>query len=101
GVRIGRLLWLMASACRGERRPAITSQVMASSRAACRIAGMTTTAIQPATVGDVLRDWRKRRRFSQMDLAGEAEISTRHLSFVESGRAAPSRDMLMRLAEPL
>jgi len=62
---------------------------------------MTTTAIQPVTVGDVLRDWRKRRHFSQMDLAGEAEISTRHLSFVESGRAAPSRDMLMRLAEPL
>lgn len=52
-------------------------------------------------VGDVLRDWRQRRRFSQLDLAGEAEISTRHLSFVESGRAAPSRDMLLRLAEPL
>ena len=52
-------------------------------------------------VGDVLRDWRQRRRFSQLDLASEAEISTRHLSFVESGRAAPSRDMLLRLAEPL
>ncbi|UIJ70712.1 helix-turn-helix domain-containing protein [Aurantimonas sp. HBX-1] len=53
------------------------------------------------TVGDVLRDWRRRRRLSQMQLAGEADVSTRHLSFVESGRAAPSRDMLMRLAEPL
>ncbi len=42
-----------------------------------------------------------RRRLSQLDLAGEAEISTRHLSFVESGRASPSREMLMRLAEPL
>ncbi|MBB4004151.1 helix-turn-helix domain-containing protein [Aurantimonas endophytica] len=59
---------------------------------------MTTTS---DTVGDVLRDWRRRRRLSQMALAGEADISTRHLSFVESGRAAPSREMLMRLAEPL
>ncbi|MBB6229271.1 helix-turn-helix domain-containing protein [Polymorphobacter multimanifer] len=53
------------------------------------------------TVGDLLRGWRQRRRFSQMDLAGDAEISTRHLSFVESGRASPSREMLLRLAEPL
>lgn len=54
-----------------------------------------------STVGDVLREWRRRRGFSQMGLAGEASVSTRHLSFVESGRAAPSRDMLLRLAEPL
>ncbi|MFH6785476.1 MULTISPECIES: helix-turn-helix domain-containing protein [Methylobacterium] len=53
------------------------------------------------TVGDVLRDWRKRRRFSQLDLALEAEVSVRHLSFVESGRSAASRDMLLRLAERL
>ncbi|MBO9882220.1 helix-turn-helix transcriptional regulator [Xanthomonas sp. D-109] len=59
---------------------------------------MTTHAI---TVGDVLRDWRARRRLSQLDLACAAEVSTRHLSFVESGRAAPSRDLLLRLAEPL
>lgn len=52
-------------------------------------------------VGTILRDWRARRRFSQMDLAGEAAVSTRHLSFVESGRAAPSRELLLRLAEPL
>src|SRR6195952_567023 len=51
-------------------------------------------------VGNVLRDWRQRRRFSQLELACEAEISTRHLSFVESGRASPSREMLLRLAEP-
>lgn len=56
---------------------------------------------EPSTVGDVLRDWRRRRRFCQMELAGEASISTRHLSFVEGGRAAPSRDMLLRLAEAL
>lgn len=53
------------------------------------------------TVGDILRNWRQRRRFSQMSLANEAEISTRHLSFVESGRSRPSREMLQRLAEPL
>jgi transcriptional regulator with XRE-family HTH domain len=48
-----------------------------------------------------LRHWRQRRRLSQLDLAGEAEISTRHLSYVETGRAAPSREMVLRLAEQL
>jgi transcriptional regulator with XRE-family HTH domain len=52
-------------------------------------------------VGDLLREWRQRRRLSQLDLALEAEISTRHLSFVESGRAQPSREMVMHLAERL
>ena len=55
----------------------------------------------PTTVGDLLRAWRARRRFSQLDLACEAEVSTRHLSFVETGRAQPSREMLLRLAERL
>ena len=58
-------------------------------------------AIQNGSVGELLRDWRARRRLSQLDLAGEADVSARHLSFVESGRAAPSRDLLLRLAEPL
>jgi transcriptional regulator with XRE-family HTH domain len=58
-------------------------------------------ATQVQTVGTILRDWRARRRLSQMDLAGEAQVSTRHLSFVESGRATPSRELLLRLAEPL
>jgi transcriptional regulator with XRE-family HTH domain len=52
-------------------------------------------------VGDLLREWRQRRRLSQLDLACEADISTKHLSFVESGRAKPSRDMVLRLAERL
>lgn len=56
---------------------------------------------QAHTVGGLLRDWRARRRLSQLDLACEAEVSTRHLSFIECGRASPSRDLLMRLAEPL
>src|SRR6201990_1868888 len=56
---------------------------------------------QPAHVGEHLREWRQRRHLSQLDLAGDAEISARHLSFVETGRAAPSREMVMRLAERL
>jgi transcriptional regulator with XRE-family HTH domain len=52
-------------------------------------------------VGDQLREWRRRRRMSQLDLACEADISTRHLSFVETGRSAPSREMILRLAEQL
>ena len=48
-----------------------------------------------------LREWRQRRHLSQLDLAGDADISARHLSFVETGRAAPSRDMVLKLAERL
>ncbi len=55
----------------------------------------------PPAVGTLLRQWRQRRRLSQLDLALEAEVSTRHLSYVETGRAAPSREMLLRLAERL
>src|SRR4051812_12929969 len=56
---------------------------------------------QPVHIGDHLREWRQRRHLSQLDLAVEAEISARHLSFVETGRAAPSRDMVLKLAERL
>ena len=55
----------------------------------------------PSAVGHHLRDWRQRRRMSQLDLALEAEISTRHLSFMETGRAQPSREMVLRLADRL
>lgn len=58
-------------------------------------------AMQPNSVGGLLRDWRVRRRLSQLALACEAEISARHLSFVENGRSSPSREMLLRLAETL
>ena len=57
------------------------------------------TLAQP--VGGLLREWRQRRRLSQLDLACEADISTKHLSFLETGRAAPSREMVLRLAEQL
>jgi transcriptional regulator with XRE-family HTH domain len=53
------------------------------------------------TAGNLLRTWRQRRRMSQLELALEAEVSQRHLSFVESGRSAPSRDMILHLAERL
>jgi transcriptional regulator with XRE-family HTH domain len=52
-------------------------------------------------VGRLLRSWRMRRRLSQLELAVEAEISQRHLSFIESGRSQPSREMLLRVAEQL
>lgn len=58
------------------------------------------THTKPA-VGALIRDWRQMRHLSQLDLALEAEISQKHLSFVESGRSQPSRDMVLRLAEHL
>jgi transcriptional regulator with XRE-family HTH domain len=53
------------------------------------------------TFGPLLREWRQRRRISQLDLSLEGNISTRHLSFLETGRAKPSRDMVLNLAEQL
>lgn len=63
---------------------------------------MTTTS-RPAPVpfGALLRQWRTHRRVSQLDLSNEAAVSTRHLSFVETGRSQPSRDMVIRIAEHL
>lgn len=58
-------------------------------------------AAAPLSFGEHLRGWRLRRRMSQLDLAGEADISTRHLSFVENSRSAPSREMVLRLAQRL
>jgi transcriptional regulator with XRE-family HTH domain len=52
-------------------------------------------------VGTLLREWRERRRVSQLDLALEAGVSSRHLSFVETGRSRPGRDMLLRVLAPL
>lgn len=55
----------------------------------------------PRPIGDLLRDWRQRRRLSQLDLALEAGVSSRHVSFVETGRAQPSRHMVLHLADRL
>jgi transcriptional regulator with XRE-family HTH domain len=60
-----------------------------------------TMTVEAPGIGPILRDWRQRRRLSQMDLALEAGISTRHLSFVETGRSKPSADMVLHLAEQL
>lgn len=64
---------------------------------------MDTTLAAPitTTIGHQLRDWRERRRLTQLDLACDAEISTRHLSFLETGRSKPSREMVLHLAELL
>jgi transcriptional regulator with XRE-family HTH domain len=66
---------------------------------------MMMSAIQPTRggvpAGHLLREWRQRRRLSQLELALEAEISTRHLSFLETGRSKPSREMVLHLAERL
>jgi transcriptional regulator with XRE-family HTH domain len=53
------------------------------------------------SVGQLLREWRVRRRLSQLDFACEADVSTRHLSFLETGRSSPSRDMILHLTERL
>jgi transcriptional regulator with XRE-family HTH domain len=59
------------------------------------------TLVHPQPIGGLLREWRSRRRMSQLDLAFEADISPRHLSFVETGRSQPSREMVLHLAEQL
>ncbi len=59
------------------------------------------TAAPVRPVGQLLRDWRERRRLSQLELSIQAEISTRHLSFVETGRANPTPQMILKLVEQL
>src|SRR5258705_5263178 len=61
---------------------------------------MASTASQ-TRVGPLLREWRQRRRLSQLELALDAGISARHLSFVETGRSKPGREMLLRVLEKL
>jgi transcriptional regulator with XRE-family HTH domain len=75
----------------------------ASRRYRCRMDTATLpSALNPlAPVGELLRHWRQHRRWSQLELAEEAGVSTRHLSCLETGRALPSREMLMRLSERL
>lgn len=57
--------------------------------------------VHPDSIGDLLKQWRQRRRLSQLALALDAGISQRHLSFVESGRSQPSRDMVLQLSRQL
>src|SRR5271166_4747199 len=59
------------------------------------------TAVEPSGVGPLLRRWREARHLSQLDLALDAEVSARHISFLETGRAEPSREMLLMLSNVL
>jgi transcriptional regulator with XRE-family HTH domain len=59
------------------------------------------STVEPGGVGPLLRRWREARHLSQLELSLEAEVSARHLSFLESGRAEPSREMVLRLAQVL
>jgi transcriptional regulator with XRE-family HTH domain len=76
----------------------ITSEVMAIASSSGYRRSMISSA---RPVGELLREWRERRRMTQLHLACEAEISTRHLSFLETGRSSPSREMILHLAEQL
>lgn len=60
-----------------------------------------TAVTDRAPLGALLRDWRRRRRLSQLELALEAGVSARHLSFLETGRSRPSREMVLHLADEL
>ena len=62
---------------------------------------MTSVLSPPRSAGELLREWRQRRRRSQLDLSMDAQVSARHLSFVETGRSKPSRELLLHLAEHL
>ena len=59
------------------------------------------TTIQTESIGEMLRGWRQRRKLSQLELSASAEVSSRHLSFLETGRSQPSREMIERLSEQL
>lgn len=74
----------------------MTSEVMEGATARPYHGGMAR-----ATVGELIKDWRTRRRRSQMDLALDAGVSTRHLSFVETGRSKPSPELVLSLAHHL
>ena len=78
---------------------AISRQVMERCEACVIVRRMNPSA--SLTFGTQLRGWRQRRRLSQLDLAADASVSTRHLSFVETGRAMPSREMVLHLANRL
>src|SRR5436853_220917 len=82
--RSSRKTWPGTCACAAPLSPAIGSS----------------PAARPP-VGALLREWRQRRRLSQFELALDTGVSTRHLSFVETGRSRPSAQLLLHLAEQL
>jgi transcriptional regulator with XRE-family HTH domain len=80
---------------------AITSDVMAVQTDAGHTGAVTTAHVHTPSFGSLMRQWRKRRRLSQLDLAIGADVSSRHVSFIETGRSVPSRAMILRLAAAL
>jgi len=82
----------------------MTSEVMAAMtppRYGRRMSSITILAAPPVGAGSLLRTWRERRRVSQLELSTVAAVSTRHLSYVETGRSRPSRELLLHLADRL
>lgn len=65
------------------------------------LAQVTGVDLQNPPLGALMKAWRQRRHLSQLDLASEADVSARHVSFIETGRAVPSRAMVLRLAHAL
>src|SRR5262245_4238685 len=86
--------------CRHACVSSITSEVIAAHPPGQYFEAMPQVAEQPR-IGSLLRDWRERRRMSQLDLALGAGVSARHVSFIETGRSKPSAEMVVQLAEHL
>jgi transcriptional regulator with XRE-family HTH domain len=80
---------------------AITWQVVDRLRPLRQNVPMTSLHTQHPPLGSLVKEWRQRRRLSRLDLAIEADVSSRHVSFIETGRSAPSRAMVLRLAAAL
>src|SRR5262245_40554343 len=94
---------VVSSVVVGEATVAPAGRAVDYLRGRCRSprAALGSGAMIEARVGTLLRDWRRRRHLSQLDLALEAGVSARHVSFVETGRSRPSAEMVLHLAEQL
>ena len=90
-----------ASTVPEERRASITSRVTTWAAAVRFSRVAVPTEQEPRTAGELIRFWRTRRGLSQLELSLDANVSTKHLSFVETGRSSPSRQLLVHLAQHL
>jgi transcriptional regulator with XRE-family HTH domain len=91
---------MSASFVEGSTPPSARAVDYLAGNGSANLAGYD-SSMNEHSFGNALRNWRQRRHLSQLELAGDVEISTRHLSFVETGRSQPSREMVLRLAERL
>ncbi len=94
-------VFVMPSRWAAEVSAAITRQVMVPPPFVADTGWVTGVQIQSPPFGSLMKSWRRRRRLSQLDLALEADVSARHVSFIETGRSTPSRAMVLRLAAAL